>query len=240
MNVDDIDTYSPGAVVNFQCSDYSPDAVVNFQRSDGSIVSAKILSPSKRCADHRFITYERSSTVVTHDCVLVARMSFLRVLTPPRTTSAPTMWIRDAWELISEDDSKAATRAAYFPTGLAFSKLLDSACPQSCQIQVSPETPVRRHCPSSPQCAGPRAPARQMVVRLILCPCREGSEAQGTSQTSCQTLQTCSQTCAQVAAKPAAKPAAGEPIPVAPVEHVQLFKVKYSRQRKWHTEPVAW
>ena len=42
----------------------------------------------------------------------------------------------------------------------------------------------------------------------------------------------------QVAAKPAAKPAAaGQPIPVAPVEHVQLFK--YSRQKKWHTEPVA-
>jgi len=32
---------------------------------------------------------------------------------------------------------------------------------------------------------------------------------------------------------------AGDPIPVAPVEHVQLFKVKYSRQKKWHTEPVA-
>ena len=31
----------------------------------------------------------------------------------------------------------------------------------------------------------------------------------------------------------------GEPIPVAPVEHVQLFKVKYSRQKKWHIEPVA-
>ena len=42
---------------------------------------------------------------------------------------------------------------------------------------------------------------------------------------------------AKVAAKPAAKPAAGEPIPVAPVEHVQLFKVKYSHQRKWYTEP---
>ena len=45
------------------------------------------------------------------------------------------------------------------------------------------------------------------------------------------------------AAKPAAQVAAdleaGEPIPVAPVEHVQLFDVKYSRQKKWHTEPVA-
>ena len=44
---------------------------------------------------------------------------------------------------------------------------------------------------------------------------------------------------AQVAAKPAAKLAAGEPIPVAPAEHVQLFKVKYPRQKKWHTELVA-
>ena len=39
--------------------------------------------------------------------------------------------------------------------------------------------------------------------------------------------------------KRAAKSAAGEPIPVAPVEHVQLFKVKYSCQKKWHTEPAA-
>eukprot|EP00670_Eutreptiella_braarudii_P029639 CAMPEP_0174378052 /NCGR_PEP_ID=MMETSP0811_2-20130205/121812_1 /TAXON_ID=73025 ORGANISM="Eutreptiella gymnastica-like, Strain CCMP1594" /NCGR_SAMPLE_ID=MMETSP0811_2 /ASSEMBLY_ACC=CAM_ASM_000667 /LENGTH=244 /DNA_ID=CAMNT_0015530177 /DNA_START=713 /DNA_END=1447 /DNA_ORIENTATION=- len=48
---------------------------------------------------------------------------------------------------------------------------------------------------------------------------------------------------AKSAAKPAAwvgaKLAAGEPIPVALVEHVQLFTVKYSRQKKWHTEPVC-
>ena len=44
---------------------------------------------------------------------------------------------------------------------------------------------------------------------------------------------------ARVAAKPAAQPAAGEPIPVAPVEHVQLFRVQHSCQRKWHTDPVA-
>jgi hypothetical protein len=42
----------------------------------------------------------------------------------------------------------------------------------------------------------------------------------------------------QPAAQVAAKPAAEEPIPVTPVEQVQLFKVKYSRQKKWHTEPV--
>ena len=62
MNVDDIDTYSPSAIVNFQ-------------RSDGSIVSAKILGPLERGADFWSITYERSSTVVTHDCALVAQMS---------------------------------------------------------------------------------------------------------------------------------------------------------------------
>ena len=44
---------------------------------------------------------------------------------------------------------------------------------------------------------------------------------------------------AKPAAKVAAKPAAGEPIPVAPVEHVQLFKDKYSHQRKWYTEHVS-
>ena len=31
----------------------------------------------------------------------------------------------------------------------------------------------------------------------------------------------------------------GAPIPVAPVEHVQLFKVKYLPHKKRHTEPVA-
>ena len=48
MNVDDNDTYSPGAVVNFQ-------------RSDGSVVSAKILGLSERGADYWSITYERMS-----------------------------------------------------------------------------------------------------------------------------------------------------------------------------------
>ena len=37
---------------------------------------------------------------------------------------------------------------------------------------------------------------------------------------------------AQVAAKPTAKAAAGEPNPGASIEHVQLFKVKYLRQKK--------
>ena len=50
--------------------------------------------------------------------------------------------------------------------------------------------------------------------------------------------QECSQTCCQglAAGLAAAQPAAGEPIPVALVEHVQLFRVKCSRQKKWHTE----
>ena len=44
---------------------------------------------------------------------------------------------------------------------------------------------------------------------------------------------------AKPAAQVAAKSAAVEPILVAPVEHVQLFRVKYSRQKKWHAEPVS-
>ena len=55
------------------------DAVVNFQPSGGSIVPAKILTPSERGADRRTITYEHSGTVVRHDC---AGMSV--VPTPPR------------------------------------------------------------------------------------------------------------------------------------------------------------
>ena len=54
--------------------------------------------------------------------------------------------------------------------------------------------------------------------------------------TSCQTLK---QECSKPAAQEAAKPAAEEPILVAPNEHVQLFKVKYSSQKEWHTEPVS-
>ena len=76
MNVDDIDTYSPGAVVNFQ-------------RSDGSIVSAKILGASERSADYPSFTYECSGTVVTNDRAPLARRSFPHVRTPSRPTSAP-------------------------------------------------------------------------------------------------------------------------------------------------------
>ena len=39
--------------------------------------------------------------------------------------------------------------------------------------------------------------------------------------------------------QPAAQPAAGKPIPLAPVEHVQPLKMKYSCQRKWKAEPVC-
>ena len=60
MNVDGIDTCSPGAVVNFQ-------------RLDGSIVCAKILGPSERGADYQPITHECTGTIVTHDCAPVAR-----------------------------------------------------------------------------------------------------------------------------------------------------------------------
>ena len=45
---------------------------------------------------------------------------------------------------------------------------------------------------------------------------------------------------AKVATKPAVKMVACEPIPVTPVEHVRLFKVKWSRQKKWHKEPVSY
>ena len=76
-------------------------------------------------------------------------------------------------------------------------------------------------------------PAKMVLATGAGAHCQACSQS---CQTSCQTLnQECSQTCCQVAAKSAA----GEPISVAPVEHVQLFRVKYSHQNKWHTEPVS-
>ena len=45
MDVDHIDMYSPGAVVNFQCS-------------RGIVVLAKILGPPECGADYGSITYE--------------------------------------------------------------------------------------------------------------------------------------------------------------------------------------
>ena len=59
MDVDLIDTHSPGSVVNFQ-------------RAWGSVVLAKILGSSQRGVDYRSITYERSGAVVTHDCAPIA------------------------------------------------------------------------------------------------------------------------------------------------------------------------
>ena len=76
MDVDQIDTYPAGAVVNFK-------------RSGGSFVPAKILGRSKRGVDDRTITYERSGTVVMHDCAPIAQMmSVVCVPTPPRPTPA--------------------------------------------------------------------------------------------------------------------------------------------------------
>ena len=77
MDVDHIDTYPASTVVNFQ-------------RSGGSGVLAKILGPSERGADNQSITYEHSGTLVMHDCAPMARMSLLRVRTPPRPTPAPS------------------------------------------------------------------------------------------------------------------------------------------------------
>ena len=44
---------------------------------------------------------------------------------------------------------------------------------------------------------------------------------------------------AQVAPKPTVNPATREPIPMALLEHMSLFKVKYPRYKKWHTEVAA-
>ena len=101
--------------------------VVDFQRSDGSIVFAKILGPSERGADYRSITYERSGTVVTHDCAPVARMSFLRVRTPPRPTSPPTTANRcEALRLPQPLRSVCGSRALVFALLFCVPHLLSS------------------------------------------------------------------------------------------------------------------
>ena len=53
-------------------------AVVNFPPSGGSVVLAKIPGPSECGTVYQSITYERSGTVVTHDCAPTARMSVLK------------------------------------------------------------------------------------------------------------------------------------------------------------------
>ena len=53
MDVEHIDAYTPGTVVNFK-------------RSEGTVLLAKILGPSERGAEYRSITYERSGSMVTH------------------------------------------------------------------------------------------------------------------------------------------------------------------------------
>mmetsp|Transcript_9085 Transcript_9085/g.15040 ORF Transcript_9085/g.15040 Transcript_9085/m.15040 type:complete len:95 (-) Transcript_9085:44-328(-) len=67
---------------------YSLGTVANFQRSGARIVLAKIRGTSERGADYWSITYERSGTVVTHDCALVARMSPAKPAAQVATKSA--------------------------------------------------------------------------------------------------------------------------------------------------------
>ena len=60
MDVEHIDTYTPGTVVNFKCS-------------EDTAVLAKILGPSERGAEYRSITYERSGSMVTHESQVLSR-----------------------------------------------------------------------------------------------------------------------------------------------------------------------
>jgi hypothetical protein len=66
---------------------YTHGMVVNFKRSEGTIVLAKILGPSERGAEDRSITYERSGSMVMHDCAPIAHMS---LPSPPRPVTSLT------------------------------------------------------------------------------------------------------------------------------------------------------
>ena len=70
MDVEHIDTYTPGTVVNFK-------------RSEGTVVLAKILGPSECGAEYWSITYEWPGSVVTHDCASIPPIQ------PPKTATVP-------------------------------------------------------------------------------------------------------------------------------------------------------
>ena len=76
MDVEHIDTYTPGTVVNFK-------------RSEGTVVLAKILDPSEHGAEYRSITYERSGSMVTHNCAPIAQMSQAAKPGPKKSAAKP-------------------------------------------------------------------------------------------------------------------------------------------------------
>jgi len=84
MDVDHIDTYSPGAVVNFQ-------------RSVGSIVPAKILAPTERGADCQFITYPPPPLYKLRPCPSYSRRRDHIALGPNFITVPNTVQPQKAW-----------------------------------------------------------------------------------------------------------------------------------------------
>eukprot|EP00670_Eutreptiella_braarudii_P029006 CAMPEP_0174378928 /NCGR_PEP_ID=MMETSP0811_2-20130205/122369_1 /TAXON_ID=73025 ORGANISM="Eutreptiella gymnastica-like, Strain CCMP1594" /NCGR_SAMPLE_ID=MMETSP0811_2 /ASSEMBLY_ACC=CAM_ASM_000667 /LENGTH=152 /DNA_ID=CAMNT_0015531291 /DNA_START=2108 /DNA_END=2564 /DNA_ORIENTATION=- len=131
-------------------------------------------------------------------------------------------WVRDAWELISDEDIKAATqlKAAYFPGSLTCAKLLDTEYFGEASTDSSDSDSQTSDPPSNPP--SPSWTGSDCLPQGVGAPCKPAASLVPSAKPSTTS-----------AAKPAAKPAAGEPSPVAPVEHLQLFKVKYSRQKKW-------
>eukprot|EP00670_Eutreptiella_braarudii_P029332 CAMPEP_0174380478 /NCGR_PEP_ID=MMETSP0811_2-20130205/123399_1 /TAXON_ID=73025 ORGANISM="Eutreptiella gymnastica-like, Strain CCMP1594" /NCGR_SAMPLE_ID=MMETSP0811_2 /ASSEMBLY_ACC=CAM_ASM_000667 /LENGTH=145 /DNA_ID=CAMNT_0015533361 /DNA_START=861 /DNA_END=1298 /DNA_ORIENTATION=+ len=81
------------------------------------------------------------------------------------------------------------------------------------------------------------------VLGAVLCLPRlclpQGLEPTASSKAAQPRAKPSPMSAAKPAAQVATKSASGEPIPVAPVEHVQLFRVKCPCQKKWHTEPVS-
>eukprot|EP00670_Eutreptiella_braarudii_P028952 CAMPEP_0174377884 /NCGR_PEP_ID=MMETSP0811_2-20130205/121715_1 /TAXON_ID=73025 ORGANISM="Eutreptiella gymnastica-like, Strain CCMP1594" /NCGR_SAMPLE_ID=MMETSP0811_2 /ASSEMBLY_ACC=CAM_ASM_000667 /LENGTH=168 /DNA_ID=CAMNT_0015529983 /DNA_START=639 /DNA_END=1144 /DNA_ORIENTATION=+ len=132
------------------------------------MMPAKVLGPSEGGADSRTITYERSGTVVTHDCA-------------PFSTAVHCPYANNPTTHLSSLGPQPVREKA--------------ACQNSLPQGLEP--PVTPPAKPAPNAAKPRAkPSANSAAKPA----------------------------AKVAAKLAAQPAAGEPIPVAPVEHVQLFK----------------
>ena len=141
-----------------------------------------------------------------------------RAKAPTPTRHQMATWIRDSWEKITDEALKSATVAAYFPDGLKFSPLLDTA-------YFGDETVTLYQILNLQGPAMMKMPMMTMMDPLLRGPPLMGPPLMGPPLMG-----------AAKRGKQAA--AASASIPVADGEHVQLFKTLWDRKRKFYTVPV--
>ena len=153
--------------------------------------------------------------MVTHDCALIARMS---LPSPPRPVTPPSNANRS--ERRRRTGKKVQLKLDNFlhpatPPPVDESELTGESRPPKW-----PQSPTAADGALPVECLEKPAKRRCKTLRLAK-PLRH-------TRTAAEKI-----TCLQYANN------SWRAIPVAPVEHVPLFKVKYSHQRKWYTELVA-